>query len=88
VKSFHFNISRWNRIGFNIGRLDKCKRMSDPIDDAYEKLLGPHTDAEIEAKITCPKCNSDNVDRKAGYRGEYRCLECGYYWQVGGFNAT
>jgi len=64
------------------------KQMSDPLDDAFEKFLKPHGDAEIETKIICPRCDSDNVDRKAGYRGEYRCLQCGHYWQVGGFQAT
>ena len=62
--------------------------MSDPLDEAYEKLLRPHTDAEIESKIKCPKCDSENVDTKAGYRGEYRCQDCGHYWQIGGFRAT
>jgi len=65
--------------------------MSDPVDEAYEKYLMPQTpprDVEIEEKVTCPKCDSENVDRKAGYRGEYRCLDCGHYWQVGGFAAT
>jgi len=62
--------------------------MSDSIDEAYEKYLRPHSDAEIEQKVTCPKCESDNVDRSAGYRGEYKCLQCGHYWQVGGFQAS
>jgi len=62
--------------------------MSDPLGDVYEKYLRPHSDVEIETKVMCPKCDSDNVDRRAGYRGEYRCLQCGYYWQVGGAQAT
>ena len=62
--------------------------MSDPIDEAFEKYLKPHTDADIEPKINCPKCDSDNVDRNAGYRGEYKCLDCGHSWQIGGYMAT
>jgi ribosomal protein L37AE/L43A len=62
--------------------------MGDPLDDAYEKFLRPHGDVEIETKMFCPRCGSDNVDRGSGYRGEYRCLQCAYYWQVGGFQAT
>jgi ribosomal protein L37AE/L43A len=62
--------------------------LSDDIDAAYEKYLRPHTDVEIEAKITCPKCDSENVDRGAGYRGEYTCFDCGHHWQVGGPNAS
>jgi len=69
--------------------------LSDPLDEAYEKYLSPEkpqerppSDVDIEAKITCPNCDSENVDKKAGYRGEYKCLECGHYWQVGGFAST
>jgi ribosomal protein L37AE/L43A len=58
------------------------------VDEAYEKYIMPHTPAEPEAYIECPKCESGNVDRKAGYRGEYVCRECGYFWQVGGRDAT
>jgi len=65
--------------------------MSDPLEEAYEKYLSPqkpYSDVDIESKIICPKCDSENVDKKAGYRGEYKCLECGHYWQVGGFRAA
>ena len=62
--------------------------MSDPIDEAFEKFLQPHSEFHSEAKLTCPKCESDNVDKKAGYRGEYRCLDCGHSWQVGGWKAS
>jgi len=77
-----------DRRSFNAGPLSRLKLMSDPIDEAYEKYLGTHTDVEIETKITCPKCESEDVDKRAGYRGEYKCMNCGYYWQVGGFAAT
>ena len=60
--------------------------MSDPIDEAYEKYIAPHN--EVEGKIICPRCESENVDRRSGYRGEYRCEDCGYFWQVGGWRAT
>jgi len=62
--------------------------LSDPIDEAFQKYLKPHDDAVIEDKIECPNCKSSNVDRSAGYRGEYRCKDCGYNWQVGGWQAT
>jgi ribosomal protein L37AE/L43A len=62
--------------------------LSDPLDDVYEKYLRQHSDADIETKIMCPRCGSDNVDRREGYRGEYKCLQCDYNWQVGGFQAT
>jgi len=62
--------------------------MSDPLDEAYDRLLKPHSEVEIETKVTCPKCDSENVDMSAGYRGEYECLDCGHRWQVGGTQAT
>ena len=64
--------------------------MSDSVDDAYERYLTPHgePDEEPEEKVTCPNCESENVDRSRGYRGEYKCLDCRHYWQVGGRNAT
>ena len=65
--------------------------MSDSLDEAYEKYLKPQkppSDVDIETKINCPKCDSENVDKTAGYRGEYKCLDCGYHWQVGGSQAT
>ena len=62
--------------------------MSDLLDEAYQKFLKPHSEEELEQKIICPKCGSDNVDRQSGYRGEYKCLDCGYFWQVGGRDAT
>jgi hypothetical protein len=30
---------------------------------------------------TCPRCKSEDIDRGAGYRGEYTCRNCGYYWK-------
>jgi DNA-directed RNA polymerase subunit RPC12/RpoP len=68
--------------------LQSLKRLSDPIDEVYEKYLSPHPEPGAEDKVRCPKCGSENVDRKAGYRGEYRCMTCGYSWQVGGWQAT
>ena len=62
--------------------------MSDPIDDAYERYVKPPPSVEPEESIECPRCKSDNVDRVAGYRGEYRCMNCGHSWQVGGWKAT
>lgn len=62
--------------------------MIDSIDEVYEKYLNPHAEAEVEGKVTCPKCGSENVDRQSGYRGEYKCMSCGYFWQVGGWQAT
>ncbi len=58
------------------------------MDEAYGKYFKPGSEAEIEAKVDCPKCKSLNVDRAVGYRGEYSCLDCGYHWQVGGRLAT
>ena len=71
-----------------VGKPRRFSALSDSLDDAYEKYLKPHTEAEVEEKVTCPKCGSENVDRKAGYRGEYKCTGCGYFWQVGGRYAT
>ena len=62
--------------------------MSDALDEAYEKYLKPPSDTETDPRIDCPKCGSDNVDIRAGYRGEYKCLDCGHYWQVGGIHAS
>ena len=62
--------------------------MSDPLDDIYEKYFKPSSEVEVEEKVLCPKCDSDNVDRRSGYRGEYKCMTCGYFWQVGGWQAT
>ncbi len=62
--------------------------MSDPIDELYEKYLGGHSEDQPEERVVCPKCESEEVDRKAGYRGEYKCLNCGHFWQVGGWQAT
>jgi transposase-like protein len=68
--------------------------MSDPLEEAYSKYLTPDTptpgrDLENEimsrrSEAPCPECASKNVDRKRGYRGEYKCLDCGHAWQVGG----
>ena len=64
--------------------------MSDAVDDAYERFLLPHRESgeEPEEKIVCPSCESENVDRSRGYRGEYRCLDCRHFWQVGGRYAS
>jgi transposase-like protein len=64
--------------------------LSDSVDEAYEKYVMPHSNVEAQdpGKVTCPKCDSDNVDRSSGYRGEYKCMACGYHWQVGGWQAT
>lgn len=69
--------------------------MSDPLDDVYGKYLRPESsvpsvESEIMARAStanCPICDSENVDRSRGYRGEYRCLDCGHEWQVGGKDA-
>jgi len=62
--------------------------LSDPVDDAYEKYIAPIPDLEPDSKIECLRCGSENVDRRTGYRGEYKCAECGYFWQIGGRYAT
>ncbi len=64
--------------------------MSDGIDAAYEKYLMPHEEVKVQAeeKVVCPTCESEDVDRRSGYRGEYICRACGYFWQVGGWQAT
>jgi DNA-directed RNA polymerase subunit RPC12/RpoP len=65
---------------------------ADEVDDAYEKLLlqEPSSGSQEEPapQVDCPNCGSLNVDRSAGYRGDYKCLDCGHRWQVGGRNAT
>ena len=67
-------------------------RLAASVDDAYDKYIAPspqsQSAAETAQQINCPNCDSTNVDRSSGYRGEYRCLDCGYYWQVGGWQAT
>ncbi len=66
--------------------------MSDPIEEVYQKYLGesPPEDPEAlfvhdhkfdESDLTCPRCDSTKLDRGAGYRGEYKCKECGYFWR-------
>ena len=67
--------------------------MSDPVDEAYEKYLSPATQPpqsleERESEVDCPRCESEDVDRRSGYRGEYKCNNCGHHWQVGGGQAT
>jgi transposase-like protein len=62
--------------------------LSDPVDEAFQKYLKAPRETDINDKIECPDCKSKNVDRGAGYRGEYRCKDCGHYWQVGGWQST
>jgi len=67
--------------------------MSDSLEDVYEKYLGGspseepgslfvHDPRYDEGDLTCPKCDSTKLDRKAGYRGEYTCRDCGFYWKT------
>ena len=69
--------------------------LSDPAKDVYDKYVDPFREmggAEaVEAKLlskrpqpTCPRCDSDDIDRSSTYRGEYRCKKCRHNWQVGG----
>jgi ribosomal protein L37AE/L43A len=52
----------------------------DEIDEAFEKLLG-HSSEDRAPEIECPKCESNDVDRSRGYRGEYICRNCGHKWK-------
>ena len=76
--------------GFIAAVFSAVRSLSDSVDEAYEKYLEPRSEGEIQARgrITCPRCDSDKVDVSSGYRGEYKCLACGYHWQVGGWLAT
>lgn len=57
------------------------------MEDAYRKYLQPvptpmsDVDVPNEPDVTCPRCKSKDVDISRGYRGEYRCLNCGLAWQ-------
>ena len=64
--------------------------VSDALDAAYTKYLLPHGEPSIQPdeKVVCLYCGSENVDRTSGYRGEYYCLDCAHFWQVGGWQAT
>jgi predicted RNA-binding Zn-ribbon protein involved in translation (DUF1610 family) len=66
--------------------------MTDSIEDVYQKYLGElpsedsgavfvHDPGSDESDLTCPKCESTNLNRKAGYRGEYTCKNCGHFWR-------
>ncbi|MDA4128140.1 MAG: hypothetical protein OK422_01540 [Thaumarchaeota archaeon] len=54
--------------------------VSDPYEEVYTKYM---TDPlqESEDTLSCPHCLSELVDRRAGYRGEYKCKNCGYFWR-------
>jgi len=54
--------------------------LSDPLEEAYYRYIHPDPAEEPNETIACPRCESYDVDRKAGYRGEYRCRNCGIYW--------
>ncbi len=55
--------------------------LSDPFEEVYNKYIRPAEAQEPESSITCPNCDSNDVDRKAGYRGEYKCRTCGHFWR-------
>jgi transposase-like protein len=56
-------------------------KLSDPLEEVYDKYIRPSEVQEPESVIACPKCDSTDVDRKAGYRGEYKCRNCGHFWR-------
>jgi transposase-like protein len=53
----------------------------DQIDEALEELIGSSSE-DREPEIECPKCESNDVDRSRGYRGEYICRNCGHKWKT------
>jgi predicted RNA-binding Zn-ribbon protein involved in translation (DUF1610 family) len=53
----------------------------DSIDEVYEKCINPQPNEE-ESDVVCPKCDSKDVDRSRGYRGEYVCRNCGHHWET------
>ncbi len=34
------------------------------------------------AELSCPECESCNIDRKFDYMGEYACRHCNYFWRT------
>ncbi len=55
--------------------------LSNPSEEVYNKYIHPTAGEEPESSITCPVCDSTEVDRGAGYRGEYKCMNCGHFWR-------
>jgi len=62
--------------------------LSDPLEEVYEKFMQPEQQPEQvpdppdDPVVTCPKCGSNDIDVSRGYRGEYKCRNCGQAWQA------